>query len=1494
MSKVEKFVFALLMLVIIPCLGRAESRQRLTVMVYMCGSSLESAYGAGTRDMDEMTAALRSEDITLLVMTGGSLKWQNHEIDPEALTITRIGMKNGRTGSAVVDRQPSASMGDPDTLTYFLNFAADNYPADNYGLIMWDHGNGPMEGLCLDERFKPDRMDVEELAEALHKSPFSKEKLEWIGFDACLMESVEIALQVAPYVRYMIGSEETEPEDGWDYSFLADIDADTDGAETGRLIVDYYIRDAKPGEFKTLSCIDLSRIEALRTRLDELFSLWQNDVDPQTYSAIAKQRKAIMGYGLDVARNMRDHDLVDLGDLISTLSRENQSVGSLVSEAIDEVVLHKASTLDDSSGLSVYFPYYNKERYFSDWKAKYESFGIGEAYTHFIRSFGDILIGKPLAEWDNLPLGLYFGAREERVASRLMNLESAADISAKSEVDDGIITAEDIRSVQEGLLAKVPLTTQQQAAFASARLMVMERTRTFLTDQYHYRLVYTSPALDMDADGAIRSTYQEQTLHVVDQSGKSQISEISYRTLDNGEIAVDVAARSGYGDDADEVRMVMTFRLDDGGALTRSGIYVYDPLTDVYEHRYAYDAERYPYIAFPDRYIVPQSGESGDSVIWTEEDDFTRESIIRYLDDWHLEFRTTSDTRALGVLVEITDTQNNRHYTDMRTINTGSESPDLIKGGLYVRALAEGMEVNGDGITINLTLIGNDAFTQNIWIYAPTVNGRESAFVTENGNAAYQTAVLEHGKSISRYLTISAEGVDEVDELGMRFSYIYPMDTNQSDTGASEGIPLEMCSRVFSGPAKIIPNAPVPVTENSILLTAFDFSTVWGTGYREALNRPSLKGAAPIASEMMGEQTLLMGFARIPENVGNYDRAYIYAGRLEDDLLRVSRIGECVELDSETLGFMIPGRRVSLLAGETTLPLCIGKDFNAGLPYSLFPIDFYVDDILTNYIDSLMTLGTDTVREMSWMEGLYGVEFSQIVTTDSPVLPITAGSALDGVNSIENRADVGKLPLRLRCEDPSDESMYVVFLDQYDNVMYAMPVFSNQLMEAELDGSLEALKAELAGRESRVTRTLPTGDKVTLRQLGDWIFRNTYGGIRIVGYVGNQSRVEVPESLDGKNVLEVLPGAFDGKHIESITFPSTVSRLDCDAFGSSASQSALVLRSVSNAVFIDLDTSLSPKDNLALYSDGTLTVKASRDAVKCEESGSLTGVISVTTGATTDADDTDSLEHYPYSATIRAIEKWGFRHVMFDDAEFLWLPPVMYRRTEGGSWVILSYGGSDSTVFIPAGVEGERVTGIDDHAFQRNMYHYVRTVEIEEGIETIGERAFAGSSVEEITLPESLKRIAPDAFDGCGMLRRVTVKCDPANLPDGLFASCTLLGDGALALNDGADATEAGRLLGNGRARKAYADTLPGDLLGYWESSAIYDGNGMRWPGGPILFSITLHENGTYSGYFMGSIQGRWTAQDGVIRAGDMLLIPDGSGGLTVYRNYWRITSERK
>ena len=46
---------------------------------------------------------------------------------------------------------------------------------------------------------------------------------EWIGFDACLMSSVETAFMCAPYAEYMIASQEVEPGSGWNYAFLSGI-----------------------------------------------------------------------------------------------------------------------------------------------------------------------------------------------------------------------------------------------------------------------------------------------------------------------------------------------------------------------------------------------------------------------------------------------------------------------------------------------------------------------------------------------------------------------------------------------------------------------------------------------------------------------------------------------------------------------------------------------------------------------------------------------------------------------------------------------------------------------------------------------------------------------------------------------------------------------------------------------------------------------------------------------------------------------------------------------------------------------------------------------------------------------------------------------------------------------------------------------------------------------------------------------------------------------
>ena len=117
------------------------------------------------------------------------------------------------TGFVPVDTYPAENMGDPLTLSSFLNYGFDFFPADSYSLILWDHGGGPVLGYGVDENFR-DLLTLDELSEALEDSVGAHmTKLEWIGFDACLMSSLEVASVLAPYANYMIASQETEP--GW-------------------------------------------------------------------------------------------------------------------------------------------------------------------------------------------------------------------------------------------------------------------------------------------------------------------------------------------------------------------------------------------------------------------------------------------------------------------------------------------------------------------------------------------------------------------------------------------------------------------------------------------------------------------------------------------------------------------------------------------------------------------------------------------------------------------------------------------------------------------------------------------------------------------------------------------------------------------------------------------------------------------------------------------------------------------------------------------------------------------------------------------------------------------------------------------------------------------------------------------------------------------------------------------------------------------------------
>lgn len=127
-----------------------NGRDTITIMVYMCGTDLESRSKMGTMDLQEMLNASFGNDVNLLVYTGGCKGWQNTVVSSTTNQIWQI--KDGRMACLEKDLG-SVPMTDPDVLSGYIRWCAENYPASRYELILWDHGGGSVSGYGYDEKF---------------------------------------------------------------------------------------------------------------------------------------------------------------------------------------------------------------------------------------------------------------------------------------------------------------------------------------------------------------------------------------------------------------------------------------------------------------------------------------------------------------------------------------------------------------------------------------------------------------------------------------------------------------------------------------------------------------------------------------------------------------------------------------------------------------------------------------------------------------------------------------------------------------------------------------------------------------------------------------------------------------------------------------------------------------------------------------------------------------------------------------------------------------------------------------------------------------------------------------------------------------------------------------------------------------------------------------------------------------------------------------------
>lgn len=247
-----------------------------TVLLYICGADLESKNGLATGDIEEiLKVSGQPDDVNIVIETGGASSWAS----TYGISSSKLERWHVENKSLVKDASLTyASMGLTSTFQSFLEYGLKNYPAERTGVILWNHGGG-MHGVCYDEKKDDDTLLDNEVktavSGAMANCGLQGQKLEWIGYDACLMQVQDIAEMNSPYFNYMVASEESEAGYGWDYdNWVDDLYAKKTTPVILKAICDSFITDnggvnSSSGD-QTLSYLTLSYAAAYKTAWENM------------------------------------------------------------------------------------------------------------------------------------------------------------------------------------------------------------------------------------------------------------------------------------------------------------------------------------------------------------------------------------------------------------------------------------------------------------------------------------------------------------------------------------------------------------------------------------------------------------------------------------------------------------------------------------------------------------------------------------------------------------------------------------------------------------------------------------------------------------------------------------------------------------------------------------------------------------------------------------------------------------------------------------------------------------------------------------------------------------------------------------------------------------------------------------------------------------------------------------------------------------------------
>ena len=442
---------------------KGNGQDTVTIMVYMCGTDLESKYGMATKDLMEMANATIGSNVNVIAYTGGCKKWNNSVISSSTNQIYKIESGGMR---CVYQNAGSPAMTDPNTLQSFITWCRQSYPANRNILIFWDHGGGSISGYGYDEKnSSAGSMTLAQIDQALKGANM---KFDFIGFDACLMATVENALMLSKYADYMVASEETEPGVGWYYTnWLTNLSKNTSIStiELGKNIIDDFVDVCAQqcrGQMTTLSLVDLAELSATAaTSFADFSTSTKNLIANDGYKTVSSARSQTREFA-----GSSSIDQIDLVHFAKNLNTKESN--ELASVLLNAVKYNRTANITNAYGLSIYFPY-KKVSGVDKAVQTYNSIGLDSKYSDCIREFAS--------------LGAYGQAAAGGTGSALPSLLGGLTGSGSS--GGSAVSGQDLAQLLSLFMSgtggrSVAGLTDENTAFLSERSMSMEDTAAYI------------------------------------------------------------------------------------------------------------------------------------------------------------------------------------------------------------------------------------------------------------------------------------------------------------------------------------------------------------------------------------------------------------------------------------------------------------------------------------------------------------------------------------------------------------------------------------------------------------------------------------------------------------------------------------------------------------------------------------------------------------------------------------------------------------------------------------------------------------------------------------------------------------------------------------------------------------------------------------------------------------------------------------------------------